>query len=173
MHFPGFRVASPMTPKEYELVWEDFMANDDPMIVSEHRLSYSNAIEMNDIIAEKADITLFAISSTRFEVNRAAEMLSEDGIVCNVVHIVWLKPFIIDDRLTIPLIQSGRGMVIDPGYEITGASRSLAYELNMATGCSVRALGLYDRTKCLSIPLQNRAPDAGRIYEAAREMLTK
>lgn len=173
MHFPGFRVVSPMTPKEYELVWDDFMANDDPMIVSEHRMSYSNSIEMNDIIADKADITLFAISSTRFEVGRAVEMLSKDGIGCNVVHIVWLKPFTIDDRLTIPLTQSGRGLVIDPGHEISGASQSLAYELNMATGCSVRALGLYDRTKCLSAPLQNRAPDAGRIYEAAREMLTK
>lgn len=173
MHFPGFRVASPMTPKEYELVWEDFMVNDDPMIVSEHRMSYSNSLEMNDIAADKADITLFAISATRFEVGRAAEMLSKDGIGCNVVNIVWLKPFTIDDRLTIPLTQSGRGLVIDPGHEISGASQSLAYELNMATGCSVRALGLYDRTKCLSAPLQNRAPDAGRIYEAAREMLSK
>lgn len=171
MHFPGFRVASPMTPGEYEEVWEDFMANDDPMIVSEHRASFSNTQEMRDVIVENADVTIYAISSPRFEVNRAVDMLERDGIKCNTVHIVWLKPFIITDRLTKPLVQSKRGLVVDSGHEIAGASQSIAYELNQATGCNVKALGLYDCTKCLCPPLQNKAPDANRIYEAVREMV--
>ena len=157
MHFPGFRVAAPMTPKEYEEIWEDFMAHDDPMIVSEHRLSYSNTQEMKDVIRENADITLYAISSTRFEVSKAAEMLENNGIKCNIVHIVWLKPFVINFRLTDPLLQSKKGIVIDSGYEKAGASQSIAYELNQATGCSVKSLGLYDCTKCLCSPFQNKA----------------
>lgn len=171
MHFPGFRVCSPMTPKEYEEIWEDFITNDDPMIVSEHRISYSNTQEMKDVIVENADITLYAISSVRFEVIKAAEMLKRDGIKCNIVHILWLKPFAITDRLIEPLLQSKRGIVIDPGHEIAGASQSIAYELNQATGCSVKALGLYDRTKCLCPPFQNKAPDADRICETAKEVL--
>lgn len=171
MHFPGFRVCSPMTPKEYEEIWEDFITNDDPMIVSEHRMSYSNTQEMKDVIVENADITLYAISSVRFEVIKAAEMLKRDGIKCNIVHILWLKPFAITDRLIEPLLQSKRGIVIDPGHEIAGASQSIAYELNQATGCSVKALGLYDRTKCLCPPFQNKAPDADRICETAKEVL--
>lgn len=171
MHFPGFRVCSPMTPKEYEEIWEDFMTNYDPMIVSEHRMSYSNTQEMKDVIVENADITLYAISSVRFEVIKAAEMLKRDGIKCNIVHILWLKPFAITDRLIEPLLQTKRGIVIDPGHEIAGASQSIAYELNQATECSVKALGLYDRTKCLCPPFQNKAPDAGRIYETAKEVL--
>lgn len=171
MHFPGFRVCSPMTPKEYEEIWEDFMTNDVPMIVSEHRMSYSNTQEMKDVIVENADITLYAISSVRFEVIKATEMLKRDGIKCNIVHIVWLKPFAITDRLIEPLLQSKRGIVIDPGHEIAGASQSIAYELNQATGCSVKALGLYDRTKCLCPPFQNKVPDAGRICETAKEVL--
>ena len=171
MHFPGFRVCSPMTPKEYEEIWEDFMTNDDPMIVSEHRMSYSNTQEMQDVIVENADITLYVISSVRFEVGKAAEMLKRDGIKCNIVHILWLKPFTITDRLIDPLLQSKRGIVIDPGHEIAGASQSIAYELNQATGCSVKALGLYDKTKCLCPPFQNKTPDAGRICETAKEIL--
>lgn len=170
MHFPGFRVCAPMTPEEYEEIWENFMANDDPMIVSEHRVSYSNTQEMNDVVMENADITLYAISSVRFEVNKAAEMLEADGVKCNLVHILWLKPFIITERLTEPLLQSKKGIVIDPGHEIAGASQSIAYELNQATGCGVKALGLYDRTKCLCTPLQNKAPDAVRIFEAVKTM---
>ncbi len=173
MHFPGFRVASPMTPGEYEEVWKDYMNHDDPMIVSEHRVSYLNRQEMTDVILDDADITLYAISSTRFEVSKAAEMLKEEGIECNIVHIVWLKPFIVNSRLTDPLIQSRRGIVIDSGHEIAGASQSMAYELIQATGCNVKALGLYDKTKCLCPPLQNKAPDANRIYEAVRTMLKK
>ena len=106
-----------MTPKEYEEIWEDFMTNDDPMIVSEHRMSYSNTQEMKDVIVENADITLYAISSVRFEVIKVAEMLKRDGIKCNIVHIVWLKPFTITDRLIEPLLQSKRGIVIDPAMK--------------------------------------------------------
>lgn len=173
MHFPGFRVCSPMTPKEYEEIWEDFMCHDDPMIVSEHRASYLNTQEMPDAPIKNADITLYAISSSRFEVGKAAEILKKDGIKCNIVHIVWLKPFTITNRLTDPLRESKKGLVIDTSHEIAGASRSIAYELTQATGCNVKALGLYDRTKCLCPPLQNKAPDANRIYEAVITMFKK
>ncbi len=169
MHFPGFRVCSPMTPEEYEEAWKVFMENDDPIIVSEHRASFRNTQEMSDVLREDADITLYAISCTRFEVGKAVQMLEADGINCNVIHIVWLKPFVATSRLTDPLNRSKLGLVIDSGYEIAGASQSIAYELNQATGQRTKALGLYDRTKCLCPPLQNKAPDANRIYEVARK----
>ncbi|MBM4339183.1 MAG: hypothetical protein FJ110_06545 [Deltaproteobacteria bacterium] len=171
MHFPGFRVVSPMTPGEYEEVWKAFMENDDPMIVSEHRASFSNSEEMGDLLVEGADITLYAISSPRFEVAKAAQMLEAEGIRCNVVHLLWLKPFVLTDRITVPLNRSRLGLIIDAGYEIAGASQSIAYTLGRATGHPVNALGLYDRTKCLCPPLQNKAPEAQRIFEAAKGML--
>lgn len=173
MHFPGFRVCSPMTPKEYEEIWEDFMKNDDPMIVSEHRSSYLNTEELSDIAVNDADITIYAVSTCRFEAVKAVEMLRADGIRCNIVHILWLKPFILTERLLDPLLQSRKGIVIDPGHEISGAAQSIAYELMQATGHPVKAVGLYDRTKCLCPPLQNRAPDARRIYEEIKTMLNQ
>lgn len=171
MHFPGFRVVSPMTPKEYEDVWKDFMRNDDPMMVSEHRMSYLNTQEMENVVLKNADITLYPISSARFEIDKAVDMLKRDGIKCNIIHIVWLKPFLISGHIIDPLIQSGKGIVIDSGYEIAGASQSIAYGLSYTTGCKVKALGLYDHTKCLCHYHQNRTPDANRIYESVRAML--
>jgi pyruvate dehydrogenase E1 component beta subunit len=173
MHFPGFRVGSPMTPKEYEEVWRVFMENDDPMIVSEHRASFSNCEEMEDILVDGAAITLYAISSTRFEVGKAAQILEAEGIRCNLVHLLWLKPFDLTPRLTEPLNRSRLGLVIDSGYEIAGASQSIAYTLNQATGLPVKALGLSDRTKCLCPPLQNAAPNADRIYITVKQMLQR
>jgi pyruvate/2-oxoglutarate/acetoin dehydrogenase E1 component len=162
-----------MTPKEYERIWEDFMAHDDPMFVSEHRLSYKNTEEMEDEIIEGADITLYAISSARFEARKAIKILKSEGIKCNLVHLLWLKPFIITERLARPLSQTKLGLVIDSSHEIAGASRSIAYELSHATGGNVKALGLLDKTKCLCPPLQNRTPDAEKICLTVKETLDK
>jgi pyruvate dehydrogenase E1 component beta subunit len=171
MHFPGFRVCSPMTPKEYKEVWADFMAHDAPMIVSEHRASFANTEELHDIILDNADITLYPISAARFEAVKAADILSIEGIRCNVVHILWLKPFVSDERLIGPLQDSRRGLVIDVGHEIAGASQAIAYELTQATGIPVKAHGLYDATKCLCSPLQNRYPNAQGIADVAKKMI--
>ena len=173
MHFPGFRVCSPMTPKEYKAIWNDFMTHDDPMIVSEHRASFSNTEELEDLIHPDASITLYPISATRFSAMNAAEQLAKEGIVCNVIHLLWLKPFAADERMIQPLLNCKRGIVIDAGHEIAGASQSIAYQLTQATGLPVKALGLEDRTKCLCPPFKNEMPTAERIAEIVRTILTK
>jgi acetoin:2,6-dichlorophenolindophenol oxidoreductase subunit beta len=171
MHFPGFRICSPMTPGEYKTIWEDFMAHDDPMIVSEHRSSFANTREFADSVRDDAHVTLFPISATRFAAEEAAAQLLSEGIKCNILHILWLKPFTADRRLVEPLLSTRRGIVIDAGHEIAGASRSIAYELTQATGIPVAALGLEDKTKCLCPPLKNETPTAERIVAAVRTLL--
>ena len=171
MHFPGFRVCSPMTPKEYEAVWDDYMKHDDPFICSEHRASYQNTEELPDIVYDNADITLYAVSLCRFEAVKAASRLLEEGIKCNVVNLLWLKPFVLEQRLIKPLSQTKKGIVVDPCHEISGAARSIEYELSQATGHCVKALGILDKTKCLCAPLQNKSPDAQKIVSVVKEML--
>ncbi len=171
MHFPGLRVCSPMTPGEYEQAWRVFMKYDDPMYVSEHRDSFNNTVEMADIVYDQADITLFVVSSPRFAVDEAARLLGKEGITCNIVHILWLKPFEITEKYLEPLRISELGLVIDSSFEICGASRSIAYELSDVSGYPVKALGLEDHTKCLCEPYQNKAPDANRIYDNVMDIL--
>lgn len=171
MHFPGFKVCSPMTPGEYTAIWKEFMDGDDPMFVSEDRASFGNTEELKDVLRPDAVITLYGISSTRFRLEEAAQLLEAEGIVCNIIHILWLKPLKIDKRILAPLKRSGLGLVIDASFEISGASRSIAYELSKNSGCVVRALGLADKTKCLCPPYQNKVPDAHKILKAAKETL--
>jgi pyruvate/2-oxoglutarate/acetoin dehydrogenase E1 component len=171
MHFPGFRVCAPMTPGEYQAAWDNFMTNDDPMIVSEHRDALPNTEEMEDQVNENAEITLFGISAPRLHLKAAAEMLQKDGIVCNTVHINWLKPFEPGNRCIEPLLKTGLGLVIDASFEICGAARSIAYDLTRSSGVPVHALGLTDNTKCLCPPFQNRYPDHQSIYSAALKVI--
>ncbi|MFC2059483.1 transketolase C-terminal domain-containing protein [Chloroflexota bacterium] len=170
-HMPGMRVCSPMTPKEYEEAWGVFLANDEPMFVSEHRRSFTGKSEMPDIILGDADITIFAISAARFSTLEAVEILRNDGIKCNVIHIMWLKPFTLSPRLLEPLENSRRGLVIDSDFEIAGVSQSIAYELMLDTGLPVRALGREDHSSGAAQHLENGTPTPLRITQTVKDML--
>ncbi|MHC4158311.1 MAG: transketolase C-terminal domain-containing protein [Planctomycetota bacterium] len=169
MHMPGFRVCSPMTPKEYEEAWDDFMAHDDPMIVSEHRASFGSTREFSNS-DKKADITLMPISAARFNVDKAAEQLNSEGIKCNVAHVMWLKP-LRKKHLLSALANSRTGLVIDATFEICGAAQSIAYELMLETGKGVRVLGLEDRSIGVSFKSRNETPSAEKIVAAAKDTL--
>ena len=58
---PGVKIASPMTPKEYIAVYNNFMKDNDVYYVSEHRKSYDNSVELKDSLSyDKYDLIIFA-----------------------------------------------------------------------------------------------------------------
>ena len=173
MHMPGFRVCSPMTPGEYRRVWDEFMSHDDPMYVSEHRGSFSNTEELSDIIRDDADVTIYAISFARFNAVEAVKRSEADGIKCNLVHIMRLKPFILSERLLDPLRNTRAGIVVDSGFEIAGASESIAYSLMLKTGTPVKALGLRDTSVGVRPGTENRTPDAERITSVIKNLYSE
>lgn len=171
MNPPGVAVCAPMTPKEYEQIWDWYMEHDDPIVVSEHRTSYTSSIEMPDRIVPNADITIYGISASRFNVIKAVEVLEREGIRCNAIGVVWLKPMDLGARVLDPLLSSGCGLVIDSSYEIAGAQQVLAYELMLRTGMPVKALGMFDRTSGVAKYLENGTPTVERIVEVVRQTL--
>ena len=46
---PGVKILSPMTPKEYELSYDQFMKEDEVYYISEHRRSYDNKNEFDEL----------------------------------------------------------------------------------------------------------------------------
>lgn len=171
MHMPGMLVCAPMTPKEYEEVWRIYMAQDGPILVSEHRRSYLSKEEMPDLIENDASITIFPISAARFNTLEAVELLRKEGIKCNVVHLLWLKPFDLTPRVLNPLKTAGLGLVVDSAFEIAGASQSIAYELMFSSGCPVQALGQSDRSAGAALHLENGTPSPSKIAETVRNLV--
>jgi pyruvate/2-oxoglutarate/acetoin dehydrogenase E1 component len=171
MHPPGLPVAAPMTPGEYQAVWDWFMAHDDPIYVSEHRRSFSLTDEMDDVVHEEPDITVLAISAGRLNALDALAILAERGIKADLFHTVWLKPFDPPERALASLRRSGVGLVIDSDFEISGASRSLAYELMHRSGVFVHALGLEDRVCGVAPALENITPGSQKIAQVARDLI--
>jgi len=172
MHMPGLPVCAPMTPNEYRAIWDRFMTHDDPLLVSEHRRSYKSSLELEDLYDDEAEITIFAMSASRFSAMESLEQLREAGIRANLVNVLWLKPFGPSERALEALRKSGRGLVLDSAYEICGASRSIAYELMLKSGRPVRALGMEDRSPGAAVRLENGTPTPERICREVEKLIS-
>lgn len=173
MRMPGLFVYAPMTPNEWKSGWEFFMAHDDPMYVSEHRKSFPINYEMEDVIRPNADITLLPISSTRLNANDAAEKIAKEGITCNIVHQVWLKPFEVTEKILDSLACSRYGgIVIDGDFE-NGAVKCLAFDIMQKIDKKIAVLGLEDRTAGFAPHLDNLPPTSLKIRNKIIDITTK
>jgi len=170
---PGIKILSPMTPEEYEQTYEYFMNNDEVIYVSEHRGSYDNTKELNDIIYDKSDLVIFAISITRFEALKAQEILKNENINISVVNMFWIKPYKITEK-HIKALKNSKfgGLVIDDDYE-DGIAKSIANDLNNISGKSIKTLGLKNKTAGFHPNVDNLPPNAEQIYKLIKKIIKK
>jgi len=170
---PGVKILSPMTPEEYKQTYKYFMKNDDVIYVSEHRGSYDNTKELNDIIYDKSDIVIFAISITRFEALKAQAILKNENIKVSVVNMFWIKPYKITER-HIKTLKNSKfgGLVIDDDYE-DGIAKSIASDLSNISGKSIKTLGLKNKTAGFHPDVDNLPPNAQQIYKLIKKIIKK
>ena len=165
---PGSKIISPMTPKEYEYAYKEFMKDDDVYYISEHRRSYDNTKELEDVITENADFTLFPISITRFDAEKARILLEEQGYKINIIHQLWIKPFIFKEAWKKYLNQSKfGGMVLDDDYE-EGVASSIAHSMMISSNKKVYTLGLDHRTAGFHPDVDNLPPTPKAIAEKVK-----
>jgi len=171
IRMPGVKVVAPMTPLEYRRVWDNFLLGNDPMYVSEHRKSFAIDYEMPDIIHDKADITLFPISVTRLAALEAVKVLEREGIICNVIHLITLKPFVVTATIMSSLDNSVHGgIVIDSDFE-NAASKCIAFDIMQVSNKRVRTMGLEERTAGFAPHLDNLPPSADKIHKTVKEIV--
>ena len=171
MRMPGIAVCAPMTPGEWTEAWNWFTTHDDPIYVSEHRRSFTIDYEMDDLLEDRADITILAISATRLNALEAKKRLALMGIVCDVIHLLWLKPFEVTASMIASLQKTRLGLVLDCDFETGGPSRCLAHELMLASSSPVHALALEERTAGFAPHLDNGTPSVDRILARAEELV--
>lgn len=173
---PGMLVCAPMTPGEYQKVWDYFMSHDDPMYVSEHRRSFSVDYEMGDIVKSNTDITILAISSTRLNAIEAVRVLEKEGIKCNLIHILWLKPFRVGRKIISALKNSKfGGLILDGDFE-NGILKNLAYDImhklnNQKAYKPVHVLGLEERAAGFAPHLDNIPPTSDKIVRIVNKIV--
>ena len=171
---PGVKIFSPMTPGEWLLAYEEFMAGDDVVLLSEHRGAYDCDQEFTGWIAggRLPDIYLFPISITRFAAVEAAIQLNAEGISAVVCHLERIKPLPVVQSELEALARAGRGVVIDDDYQ-DGVAKAIANDLANLTGARVTAMGLEDRTAGFADRFDNLPPSAAKIAAHVRRELRR
>ena len=169
---PGVIIRSPMSPLEYEKCYDDFMDGDDVYYVSEHRGSYGNSEELENIAFSKPDICLFPISITRFAAMDAAEILTKKGYKIAVHHIETIKPFRVDSEMKRSLEAAGTGLVLDDDY-CDGVAKAIAFDLLKETGSVMEVLGLENKTAGFSEKVDNLPPDKLDIEKKVIDILER
>jgi deoxyxylulose-5-phosphate synthase len=123
------------------------MSDDEPYYISEHRKSYDNTSELNDIFEnETPDFTIFPISITRFEMQKLVEILNDYEIKINISNLMWIKPLKVSD-ISINSLKNSKygGLVLDDDYS-SGCQSHIANQLSISSNKIVRCLGLDDKT---------------------------
>ena len=168
---PGVKIVSPMTPKEYKSIYDAFLKDDNVYYVSEHRGSYPNKKELPNILLEKPDIVIFAISITRFEAKKAIMILKDENIKVSLVNILWIKPFKVSNNALKNLkISKYGGVVLDDDYA-DGISKSIANDLNLKSNKKIYTLGLKNRTAGTGKNLDNLPPTAKEIVKFVKNII--
>ncbi len=171
VRMPGVPICAPMSPEEYKAAWEFFMTHTDPLYVSEHRRSFSIDYELKPIMHEKADITLFPISSTRLNAREALKLLEKEGITANIIDLFWLKPCTVSNAIKNALENSRYGgIVIDGDYE-NGLAKSIAYDFMHGTKKPICALGLKEKAAGFAPWCDNLPPTAEAIHERVMKII--
>ena len=160
---PGVVICSPMTPNEYSVAYDSFMQSDDVYYVSEHRGSYSNQDELDDIVYDDPDFVLLPISITRFAAQEASKHLFKLGFKVSVFHQFWIKPMKITAE-AIKNISNSKygGLVLDDDY-VDGIARSFAHKISMLSHREINVMGLEDRSAGFYPQVDNLPPDKEKI----------
>jgi pyruvate/2-oxoglutarate/acetoin dehydrogenase E1 component len=159
---PGVRIKSPMTPKEYRRVYDEFMSEDEVYYVSEHRGAYANSYELSNIYYDKPDLALFCISITRFAGIEVAKHFLSQGIKISLHHIVDIKPLGLDKSDYRCAKTAKKALVIDDDYE-DGIAKNIAFEIHSQTNCQMFSMGLKDKTAGFHPKVDNLPPSKEEI----------
>lgn len=168
---PGIKIASPMTPNEYQKVYDYYMANQETVYVSEHRKSYDNKLEFTNTIEENPDFVLFPFSITRFESELAKQDLKQQGVNISVFHQLWINPLTIDDNQINNLKKSKYGgIVLDDDYP-NGIAKQIAHELMLKSGKPVYTLCIEEKTAGFQPHNDNLPPNKNKIIELIKSKI--
>lgn len=169
---PGIKIISPMTSNEYKIAYESYMNDNDPYYISEHRKSYDNTEEFENVIQDESDFTIFPISITRFEMNKLLQLANNENIKLNIIHQLWIKPFNVLPSWKLALNSSKYGGLVTDDDYVEGVSSSIANELSLVSdNKKVYTMGLEHRTAGFYPSVDNLPPSADKIFRKLKQII--
>lgn len=173
IRIPGMTVVAPVTPSEWLMCFDYWwLRNGGPVYCSEYRRCYPLTDDLPNIVEPNTDVTIFPISATRLDAIEARKKLKQEGIMCNIVNLIWLKPFVVDEIIKDSLSSSKYGgLVLDTDFE-NGASKCIAFDIMQKVDKKVHVLGLEERTAGFAKHLDNLPPTPEKIVSRVKEIIS-
>jgi pyruvate/2-oxoglutarate/acetoin dehydrogenase E1 component len=169
-HMPGMVVTCPMTPNEFKVVWKKYLKSTNPYLVSEHRSSYKIDYEIEDIINERNELTIIAISSARLEAIKAISKLKDKKIYVNLINIIWIKPFQLSTKQIKCIKSSKKILIVDNSYEFCGVAASIAQIISSKYNIKVNILGLKEFSPGVAKKFENGTPKYREIIKKLKSI---
>jgi len=135
-HIPGLKVAMPSSAYEAKGLLKSAIRDNNPVILFEDKMMYQEKAPVPEeeyllplgeaaVLREGRDITFVATSSMVQVAQKAAEILSGDGIEAEVVDPRTLVP--LDEETILSSVRkTSRAVVIDEGYQSFGVTAEIA-----------------------------------------------
>ena len=135
-HVPGLKVALPSSAYEAKGLLKTAIRDNNPVVFIEDKLMYQDKASVPEeeylipfgqanIVSEGRDVTLVATSSMRQVCEKAADLLSEDGISAEIIDPRTIVPL---DETTIlsSVKKTSRAIVVDEGHQSYGVAAEIA-----------------------------------------------
>lgn len=135
-HIPGIKVVAPSTPYDAKGLLASAVRDPNPVIYLEHRWlhaihgavpeeSYTVPIGKAKIAREGSDLTIISSSHMTLEAYKAAQLLEEDGISCEIVDLRSLKP-IDTETIFCSVRKTGRVLITDADWKTCGFAAEIS-----------------------------------------------
>lgn len=134
-HMPGLKVVMPTTPEDAKGLLTASISDPNPVVFLEHRWLhnakgnvpegfYSKPLGKAHIAIEGTDITIVSMSYMTIEAIHAAEYLAEQGVSCEVIDLLTIRPLDWETVFT-SVKKTGKLLALDTGF----ATGSVAGEI--------------------------------------------
>jgi len=144
---PGIKIFSPITPKEYEDVYNQFCKDDETYYVSEHRKTYNNFNSFKNIFCKKPELTVILNSVTRHSAKDIDKYFKKRKKKISIIHTYKIKPFILSKKEIEQVKQTSKSILICDDDYIDGMPSLIASKImNINLKVKLYMLGLPDKT---------------------------
>jgi pyruvate/2-oxoglutarate/acetoin dehydrogenase E1 component len=139
-HIPGLKVAMPSSAYEAKGLLKSAIRDNNPVVIFEDKLMYQEKAPVPEeeyliplgeahIVRTGRDITMVATSSMVQVAEKAAKILSEDGIEAEIVDPRTIVP-LDEETILASVRKTSRAIIIDEGHQSFGVTAEIAARIS-------------------------------------------